>query len=221
MEQSVLDSALRWLGTRNLIRVFGLYLWLTFALGLLLRYRYYRAIVGLVVKMPSRWPKLLELIKSHRTAFLTWPTLVPLGITLLLTVLHMMVYSLLYPDAQVTPRDLAGSWVALAATCSVGAVMLFYDLRGALWIGTFDQAEVAKNLDQAEYWLKTWVASALRILTFGLINPRKMVQEEVRKAVLYFNMEFKKMMWAWSLQIVLRLCFGLSIWTTWALLTHN
>ena len=36
-----------------------------------------RKIGRLIWLMPGRWPNLLELVKKHRTIFLTWATLAP------------------------------------------------------------------------------------------------------------------------------------------------
>jgi hypothetical protein len=81
----------------------------------------------------------------------------------------------------------------------------------------FDREALEKHLDQAEYWLRSWVAPAVKVLTFGYVNPRQMVHDEVRKALAQATLDFNRMMWRWALQIAMRLAFGLTLWLTWAL----
>ncbi len=71
--------------TINLIDAFSYYLVLAFVTGIVLRARNYRAIVGLVYNSSERWPKLRALVATHRAIFLRWPTVLPLAVTLLLT----------------------------------------------------------------------------------------------------------------------------------------
>ena len=76
-----------------------------------------------------------------------------------------------------------------------------------------------KHFDQAEYWLRSWAAPMVRFFTLGHINPRKMVAEEVRKALLAASAMINSSLWWWIRQVGLRFAFGLSLWLTWAL-TH-
>lgn len=72
------------LSTLNLIDVLNYYLILAFVVGTVMRIRNYRAVLGVLVTFPNRWPKLLRLVKQYRTIFLRWPTLLPIGLTLAL-----------------------------------------------------------------------------------------------------------------------------------------
>jgi hypothetical protein len=71
--------------TLNLIDAFSYYLVLAFVTGTVLRVRNYRTMVGMVYNSADRWPKLRALVKTHRAIFLRWPTVLPLAVTLLLT----------------------------------------------------------------------------------------------------------------------------------------
>ena len=71
--------------TLNLIDAFSYYLVLAFVTGTVLRARNYRAMVGMVYNSADRWPKLRALVATHRAIFLRWPTVLPLAVTLVLT----------------------------------------------------------------------------------------------------------------------------------------
>lgn len=75
---------LDWFFTLDLIDLFGCYLILAICVSTGLRVRTYRAIIGLVFSSPGRWPKLLELVKKHRSIFLGWPMLLATGLALML-----------------------------------------------------------------------------------------------------------------------------------------
>jgi hypothetical protein len=202
--------------TLNLIALFDYYLMLTFILSVYLRVRQYQELVSLVVAVPGRWPKLFRMLKQHQTLFLTWQTLLPIALTLVLMLVHSAVYNFVWPSARVTPRDLWVHWVGLIFVLGFALVMVYLDFDAVFNIGQLDRPALERDLDQAEYWLRSWMAPAVRIITFGRVNPRRMVQEEVRKALTAATVELNKMMWRWSLQIGIRLSYGLSLWLTWA-----
>jgi hypothetical protein len=204
-----------WLKSLNLIALFDYYLILTFILSTVMRYRQYRAITGLLLSAPARWPKLLQLLSAHRQVFLSWPTLLPVALTFGLMVIHMLAYYLVWPAARVTPVDLWQHWLIsiLLALLAIGMLILDYDACFNIW--EVNRAEIEPYLDQAEYWLGSWVAPALTYLTLGYVNPRQLVHDEVRKALTTASVDMKKMMWRWSLQIAVRLAFGLLLWSMW------
>src|SRR5436309_4983785 len=92
--------------TLDLIDAFSWYLVLAFGTGTVLRARTYRAMVGMVYKSAERWPKLRALVKTHRAIFLRWPTVLPLALTLLLTVANALASHFIWAHARVTPGDL-------------------------------------------------------------------------------------------------------------------
>ena len=72
--------------------------------------------------------------------------------------------------------------------------------------------------DQAEYWLASKTAHVVRVFTLGYVNPRKMVVEEVRKALIDASNLLNTTLWWVSIQMSLRFGFGLSLWLAWALI---
>lgn len=201
----------------NLIGVFEFYLLGTFILSTVMRYRQYRAVVGFIMAAKNRWPKLVQLASQHRTVFLTWPTLLPVALTLALMLVHMLAYNLIWPSARVSPKDLWDHWPALVSVLVFVGPMLYLDYDATFNIWEFDQADLQPYLDKAEYWLRSWMAPALSIVTFGYVDPRKMVGDEVLRALTSACLDVNKMMWWWSVQIGMRIGFGLSLWLLWAL----
>src|SRR5262249_49608619 len=72
----------------DLIRFFEFYLTLFFLLSIGLRLRQYFTIFGLIRAAPGRWPRVLQLLRSHYGIFLTRATLLSGGMALLLCLAH-------------------------------------------------------------------------------------------------------------------------------------
>jgi len=202
--------------TLNLLDAFNYYLILTFVVGTILRARNYRAMLGMVYRSAARWPKLRALAATHRAIFLRWPTVLPVLLTLLLTLGNAWASHFLWSDARVTPGDLWTHPAALAAAAVIGSLMGLLDFKAVFRFGRFDRAAVEAVLDRAEHWLGSWKAPAVRVLTLGLIHPRRIVGEQVRLALVDASLAVNGQLWAVSLQIVARFAFGLTLWVTWA-----
>lgn len=200
----------------NLIALLQNYLVLTFALSIVWRYRQYRAMLGIIADAPLRWPKLCKLLAEHRSVFLTWPTLLPIGTTLVLTLVHSVAYNLIWPQATVRHSDLLNHPILFTLVTALCVWMVILDLRATFSAWEFKREEMDPYLDKAEYWLASPWSPALRVLSFGFLNPHRMVREEVTKALSQACFDLNTMMWAWALQIGVRLAFGLSLWLGWA-----
>ena len=57
----------------------------------------------------------------------------------------------------------------------------------------------------------------VRIITFGFVNPRAMVHDELEKAMAGLSETLNRSLWWMSAQVAARVGFGLSLWCTWAL----
>lgn len=202
--------------TVNLLDAFSLYLVLAFVTGTVLRARNYRAMVGLVYNSADRWPKLRALVATHRAIFLRWPTVLPLAVTLLLTLANACAAHFVWPQARVSPGDLLAHPAALVAAAAAGGLMGLLDFKAVFVFARLDRAKVEAVLDRAEHWLGSWKAPAVRILTLGLVHPRRIVGEQVRVALVEASLAANGELWAMSLQILARFAFGLALWVTWA-----
>ena len=204
-----------WVRQLNLIHLFDFYLALVFVLSTAMRFRQYEAVVRLVRALPERWPCLLKLVKEHHGIFLTWTTVLPAVLALLLYLVHTVAYRFVWPHANLTAGDLHGLWLAVAIIVVSGLAMLGVDGYATFRVGQLDRALLEKYFDLAEFWLRSWVAPVVRVFTLGYINPRKMVTVEVRKALGDASRLLNSTLWWVSLQVSLRIAFGLALWITW------
>src|SRR5438270_678996 len=105
------------LTTVNLIHLFDFYLAAMFVVGTWRRLEQYRHTFGLVFAFPGRWPRLLRLVRDHRTIFLTWKTLLPSALALLVWLTHTLASRLIWHHASLTVADLGGLRRPAALNC--------------------------------------------------------------------------------------------------------
>jgi hypothetical protein len=204
----------------NLIHFLDFYYMFFFLANTLRRLGQYLAVARLVAASRGRWPKLLNLVSGHRAIFLTWTTLLPGLLALALSLLQLVASRWLWPEAGKPPDGLSlgrllDHWPALFAVVPLGLAMFALDLFSLLAVGSWQREELEKHFDQAEYWLGSHSAHVVRIFTLGFINPRGMVHTEVRKALIELSRMLNYTLWWVSLQVGIRLAFGLSLWLTW------
>ncbi|HEX4613465.1 MAG TPA: hypothetical protein VH092_35110 [Urbifossiella sp.] len=137
-------------GSLNLIEAFNYYLTLVFVVGTTLRARNYRVAVGLVYQSSDRWPKLRALAKTHNAIFLRWPTVLPVAVTLALSLGNALASYLVWSHARVTLGGLWSHPPGLAAAITAGGLMGFLDFRSVFLFGRFDRPKVEAVLDRAE-----------------------------------------------------------------------
>jgi hypothetical protein len=210
------------LGNVNLIRLFDFYLATTFLLSTATRIRQYAAVLGVVRSLPARWPRLMALLKQHRGIFLTWETVAPAALALVLMVAQMLASHLLWPEAGQPPAGLTVGRLfehplALPFVGLFGLGMLAVDVYFIVVVSEVDRGEIEKYLDQAEFWLKSWAAPVLKTVTFGYVNPRKLVAAEVQTTLASASKMLQVNLWWVVLQVGLRIGFGASLWVTYAL----
>ena len=207
---------MNWFATVNLIHLFDFYLATMFVVGTYRRIAQYRSFVGLALGMPGRWPHLLQLLTRFRTIFLTWNTVLPSVMALAIWAIQVLASRLIWHQAVLTDADLLTHWRAWPFVLVTGAAMLTVDVYFLIVVGKIDRAVIEKNFDQAEHWLGSWHAPAVRLLSLGYINPRRMVHEEVRTALVTASDLLNRSLYWTCVQMGLRVLFGLSLWLTWA-----
>ena len=206
-----------WFWNIDLIHLFGFYLALMFIFSAYRRFAQYRAIGGLVVAGPGRWPRLIDLIRQHGRVFLTWSTFLPAILTLVLTVIHLVFAQYVAPHAALTTAGLAGILWAWPLALLSGAAMLAVDVYCNLTVEEIDQHLMQKYFDEAEYWLRSWTAPVVHFFTLGQINPRQMVRVEVQKALVEASELINTSLWWVAVQTALRVAFGVTLWLAVAL----
>lgn len=210
------------LAALNLIRFLDFYFALIFCASTWRRLGQYSSVAKLVLAGPGRWPRLLKLISEYRTILWTWSMILPALLALGIWIAQMLASRLVFPEAS-TPPDglnlgkLLAHWPALLVALPLGVAMFAFDLYSLYVVGQFDRGAIEKHLDQAEYWLRSRTAHVVRVVSFGVINPRRMVAEEVEKALVEVGNMLNFTLWWITVQMGLRLAFGLTLWITWAM----
>jgi hypothetical protein len=204
-------------GETNVIRVFEFYLAAMLVLGLMRRWNLYWDTFALLVAVRGRWPKLVERMAGQKGAILNRATLVPVFLVLLLMIVQMVASRLIWPQARLHINELPSPWWQLLIFVGTLVPMLLVDGYFIITVGGFDRAEAEKYFDQAEFWAGSWKSKAVRLVTFGKIDPDKTVDEEVKKGMVKLSETVSWAMWWASVQMVLRIVFGLTIWTLWAI----
>ncbi len=206
-----------WLLNLRLIGLFTLYLAIIFILGTYLRWKQYRSVLAILLRLRSRWPNLTQLILTHRSIILTPRTYVPMAIVLVLLITNMTASRLVFPQAATFDvRELLRIWPAVPVVLGLGAAMVTYDVLGIFRVGQIDQKLLEGYFDQAESWLRGWKAPVVRVLSFGFVNPRKIVEKEVCTALENAAALLNSTLWWVTVQAVLRICFGLCLWACFA-----
>lgn len=181
----------------------------------------YQNVARLIIAGPGRWPHLLKLLREYRTLFWTWSMLLPAMLALAIWLVQVLASRFVFPTAgnsesALTVGRLLQNWPALLVVGPLGIAMFGFDLYTFYLVGQVDRVMLEGYFDQAEYWLRSRTAHVVRVATFGWINPRKMVAEEVEKALIAVGDMLNFTLWWIILQMGLRVAFGLSLWLTWA-----
>lgn len=205
----------------NLIHLFTFYLAAMFFLSTVRRLQQYQDIAKIVFAAPGRWPRVLKKIKSNWIMFMTWTTLRPAGVAISMMLIQMVCSRLIWPLAELTPRELVGEWWMLFPIILLGSAMLGVDIYFLVSVGRIDSEETGKYLDEAEHWLKSWKTPLISTLTLGFVNPREIVDTEVKKALEDGKGMLQATLWWVSLQYALRVLFGLTLWLSWAFLPRG
>jgi hypothetical protein len=200
---------------QNLIRLFDFYLALMFVISLVRRWAVYVNALRILVAVRGRWPKLIQRLHEHKSVLLNWSFVRPAAIALFLMIVQLIASRLLWPQAVLTGDELLKDPWLIAIILVPLVPMLLVDLYYIFRVGKFDHGETVKYFDQAERWLG-WKGPLVRALTLGIVNPRKMVDEEVKKSLTEMQSTLTASLWWVVLQTMLRLAFGLTLWTVWA-----
>lgn len=200
----------------NVIRLFDFYLLLMFVIGLLRRGTLYRDVVIVSFAAVTRQPNLVRRLSANRDVLLHWPTLRPVFIALFLMLAQFIMSRLIWPHANVTVQDLLNNWWQSLIVLLIFAPMFAVDVYFLIRVGQIDRTLAHEHLTRAEHWLTSWHAPAVKMITFGYVNPRKMVDEQLREGLSWFRGTMAWSMWWVTVQVGLRVMFGVTIWLIWA-----
>jgi hypothetical protein len=208
-----------WLSHLHPIRLFNFYLAVVFLITTVINVRDYRHLLGVARSLPGRWPRLFELLKGHAHIFLTWRTAAPALASLGLLGVQMFVTQVVAPsaDEKLTGALMLEVWPTLPFVLLTTAAMVAVDVYANWGTLNVNRAEIEKYFDQAEFWLRSWTAPVVRVLSLGYVNPRQMVAQEVRTALLNASAVINQTLWWTAWQAGFRILCGLSLWLTYLL----
>lgn len=199
----------------NLIRLYDFYLALLFLIGLLRRWDVYLDAVRVLIVVRGRWPRLVERLAEHKSILLTRSFFRPVILAFVLTVLQLIASRIIWPQAMLTVRDLTEAWWLLPVLLVPLVPMLAVDIYFIVRVGRFDRDETVRYFDMAESWLR-WKGRLVSLATLGIVNPKQLVDAELKKSLAEYRTALASSLWWATVQIALRLTFGLTLWLVWA-----
>lgn len=200
----------------NLIRLFDFYLVLLFVIGVLRRWGMYKDIFFLSGAAVFRQPNLIKRLSANKDVLMNWQTLLPISLAVLLMVVQFVMSRLIWPEATISIKDCWHKpWTVLLLTL-LYLPMFAVDLYFLFRVSRIDRGEAVKQMKRAEHWLTSWQAPLIKVATFGKIDPRKMVDDQLRSGLSWFGELLSWSMWWIVIQIGLRLAFGITLWVLWA-----
>jgi hypothetical protein len=200
----------------NLIRLFDFYLTLMFLISFLRRWDVYLNAVRLLISVRGRWPKLIQRLGEHKSIILNWSFFRPAILAFVLTIIQLIASRMVWPYAVLTGPELHEEWWWVPIILVPLIPMLAVDIYFIVRVAKFDHDQTVKYFDMAESWLG-WKGPLVRLATFGIINPRKMVDAELKKSLTEYQSTLASSLWWVITQTALRLAFGLTLWTVWAI----
>jgi hypothetical protein len=199
----------------NLIRLFDFYLTLMFAISFLRRWNVYMNAVRILIAVRGRWPKLIQRLGEHKSIILNWSFFRPAILALILTIIQLIASRMVWPYAVLTGPELHEEWWWLPVVLVPMIPMLAVDIYFIVRVARFDHDQTVKYFDMAEGWLG-WKGPLVRLATFGIVNPKRMVDMELKKSLTEYQSTLTASLWWVIAQTTLRLAFGLTLWTVWA-----
>jgi hypothetical protein len=199
----------------NLIRLFDFYLVLMFVIGLLRRATFYKDVTLISIAAITKQPNLVRRLGANRDVLMNWPTIRPIVLAIALMVVQFILSRLIWPEATITLREIGPHYGQDAILIILFAAMFAVDVYFLIRIGQIDRGEANKTLLRAEYWLTSWQGPFIKTVTFGYVNPRKMVDDQLREGLTWFRSTMTWSMWWVIVQVSLRVAFGVAIWFFW------
>lgn len=200
----------------NLLRLFEFYLAAMFVISTVRRAGLYRSMVRLTVSLFRRYQRLFDVLREEGRMLVTWSAGLPLVLTLVLWAMQATLTRLIFPHAELLLTELGGRWWFVPALGLSVIGMLIVDVYFVISIGDIDVVQAEKYFMQAESWLGTWRAKAVKAATFGYVDPHHIVKGEVKKALTTGQALLRTLLWWCVVQTGLRVLVGTTLWIIWA-----
>jgi len=198
---------------RNLIRLFDFYLALMMVIGLWRRWPIYLDMIHLSISTLRKRKRLLGRLGEHKHILVNRDVLLPLGLVLGVSIIQWVCSRIIWPAASVTVAEAFSTWRWIPVTL-LFLPMVAVDVYFLVRVSRIDRGGAESYLDTAENWLG-WRSRAVRVLTFGILSPKKIVDGRVAAGLEQLGKTLSWAMWCTIIQSVLRVSFGLVIWAEW------
>lgn len=202
--------------TLNLIALFDFYLAAMFVLSLYRRRSVYLDALRIAFSTLGKRKKLLGVVAEHKRSLISGDVLRPMFVAFAVMLIQFMLSKLVFPQAKLRVSEIEDPWWQAALIVTAFVPMFTVDVYFLIRVGRFSHGATADYLDYAERWLGKR-GSAVRVITLGIVNPRKIVGVRVRDNLKELGATVSWSMWWVTVQVVLRTAFGLAIWLLWAL----
>jgi hypothetical protein len=199
----------------NLIRLFDFYLTMMFLISFLRRWDVYLNAARIMISVRGRWPRLIQRLGEHKSILLNKSFFRPALVAFALALLQLVASRLVWPYATLAVRELLEPWWHLPTVVVPLVPMVFVDAYFIIRVGRFDHDETVRYFDMAERWLG-WKRPLVRVATLGVVDPKRVVDSELKRSLAEYQSTLSSSLWWVIVQTGLRLTFGLTLWTVWA-----
>lgn len=194
---------------------FQLYLTALMLLAIGSQFELWRRIAGFVRALPTRFPKMTQLVLEQRTTIFAKLPLFPIVGVALVWIAHFCCMRLVWPDAQVSTSMLWNQPLLGVLAVLFGCAMVYLDMRNFLRIKKMDFDELEKSLNLGETALNGFVRGITKVATLSLVDTKQVVVSRVEQNLDQLNIALRKQTQSFGLLTFTRIGFGLCLWLIW------
>ena len=203
-----------WLLHVNLLRCFIWYISIIFAVGMLLRLRFYWSLYDVADHVSRSCPSVFELVHGHWFVCVKDGIILRVGLYVAVLTVYLALNYLVYPLASINLLQLAADSPALLAFHLVlVGVMVTVDTVLMAQVSVIDADAIKQELTYADGWLGGNVNHFLQFL--GKWNPiQKFADAKARQNLQLLNEVFRNSLALLTVQLVLRITCALALFMT-------
>lgn len=195
----------------NLLKLFLIYLGLTFIISLSIRLRFYRSVYEIAMHVRQECPNIFLLIHEHWLMCLSNGLIPLVSVYAAVLIVYSGLNNLVWPFAFVSLHELADPhpWALVAMLCLVG-VMITVDALLITQVSRVNVAQTIADLNFAESWLGGHLNQMLNFL--GRWNPiKKYADQKAHENLVWMNGIFHQSVASMIVQLLLRLTVAISL----------
>ena len=203
----------------DVLHWYEFYLIIVFLITLRLRFAFFRDLFALGSKLPKRWPNMLKTILKERWIFINLQAMLPVGVALSTALAHSFFRRFWWSEAKLSFSLLRYSPLWSLVLFSLSAFMVWLDCRVLVRRTHLEIADLEKRFDRGELALSRPIDLTVRVVTFGVIRPRQIVEDQVAEALKEQALCIETQMRGWMGRSLVRIAFGITCWFAWAYLS--